>query len=169
MNSRPAPFEPPPHEKPQQRWTLLISCRPMITRDYSELLDVGSVTAPETAAPLALLRLHVQYDDRMLYQGPVTHEMAITELLLDDKDQTKHHLRLWITGKVDSHSWQDSGSDYTLALAGEIAAEGLPVTHLDMGDKLLVFGQNNQIKTLEISTPIYRWLVQHQDKIYSIT
>jgi hypothetical protein len=99
----------------------------------------------------------------------LNNQMQKTTLALPDTQEiTDHTLKFIISGKNDNHSYlTETKNSVSWLLKVDLYIENLAVCALTLtienGD--FYIGEN-RTHVLEIQTPIYRWLFQHENNIY---
>jgi len=110
----------------------------------------------------AELQIDVVYDNIKLdsfdFSNPQPHETIVK--LKDDHEITDHVLNIILSGKNASHIYDDDSVSWLVKL--EVYIENLPILLED--DAVKIVGENGAT-TLQLTTPIYRWLLDHAGPI----
>jgi len=143
-------------------WELKVIATPMIGIDgdvfpaeeyLKRLLRINSADE---------LQIDVLYDniklDSFNFSNHQPHETIVK--LKDDHEITDHVLNIVLSGKNASHIYDDNSVSWLIKL--EVYIENLPILLED--DTVKMFGENG-VTTLQLTTPIYRWLLDHTTSI----
>jgi len=156
-------------------WELTVGVTPMIG-------IAGSIFSAETHYSQFVPGMHaaddLQFD--IVYDNTVINSLRFlnnqpqitTHTLVDDHTNTNHTLQFVLSGKNDSHSYHtNDGGDVSWILKIDLYIENLSMTdvvdeQLDcLPDAMTSYMGENGTKTLKIQTPIYRWLLTHDNTI----
>lgn len=146
----------------------------ILARDYNKNAGQNFIPAWDE------MFIEVFYDNVALLekQALSQNNIIISCDLLDDTKNTDHVLKIVLSGKIDDHSFiYDNKTEATTMIRVQINIEDLPInfclgdTHVftseSTGDTRQwseFIGENGK-QLVEIKTPIYQWLIQHEQQI----
>lgn len=153
-------FIPP---KPAQLFDLQIDIQPILTVDGQILPDL---TRRNELLPLDTICLEVIWDDQVLATISIQESQSKILQVLDDKENYVHEILVRLKGKEQGHTNLLNGQEVTVCAEVTLFVEGIPVTDMITGGGQLLLGENNRTVALSVTTPIYRWLLDHYDRVY---
>lgn len=153
-------------------WQLKVRVTPMITiAENIFSADTHYAQFSHTMHPADTLQVDIVYDDVTLESFNFLNNQVQETIFTLDDDQTllNHNLKFIFSGKTDNHSYHtETKEDVSWVLKFDVYIEYLPMVEYPYG----IFNGivpsiigNNGTTTLQIETPIYRWLLQHSTAI----
>jgi hypothetical protein len=151
-------------------WQLTAVVTPVIAIDEKIFsADTGYAQFSHVMHPADNLQVDIVYDENTIDSlNFLNNQMQKTTLALPDTQEiTDHTLKFIISGKNDNHSYlTETKNSVSWLLKVDLYIENLAVCALTLtienGD--FYIGENST-HVLEIQTPIYRWLFQHENNI----
>lgn len=153
-------------------WQLKIVATPLIVINENIFsAEIHYAQFSHVMHPADALQVDILYDDTILDSVNFLNNQALETIFTLDDDHTKfdHNLKFIFSGKTDHHSYLTETHDsVTWVLKLEVWIEHLPI----VPDLYGIFNDiapsiigNNGTTTLQIETPIYKWLIQHSNAI----
>ena len=157
-------------------WKLKVGITPFISVNHDNIFSADAYYAKFSHGmlPADCLQVDIIYDDILLESLNCLDNQAkeTTLALVDDQIITSHILKFKLSGKTDGHTYHnESNNDVSWLLRLDLYIEdlcicGLLLDHKSTNDFSSEFYMGeNRTHTLQIQTPIYRWLLQHDDYI----
>jgi hypothetical protein len=148
-----------------QRWQLEVKFWPVVTVD-GQVQNINQNKQHMDFFTNTAIRHNVAYDNQIIACDRLIDPVTIRQNLLDDKETHAHQLMVWIANKFPVHNQFIQGHEVSVCAACEILIEGLVISNLITGGGMILLGENDRKVSLEIQTPIYRWLLSRKNEFF---
>lgn len=164
-------------------WKLDLTIQPGIMVNYETWVlasECNNKLGQDFTPPWDEMFVEVSYDGVVLFekQSLSQNKITISHELPDDTKNPDHILKIVLSGKTDNHSFiYADKTAVTAMIKVQIDIEDLPINLCLENNHVFTSAANgttsqwsefigeNGKQIIEINTPIYQWLFQHEQKI----